>query len=154
MDKLELDVRVARLERRSSHLTVLVALMGAALACMLFFALVGHADVSPAYATVLPMPTVAPAPVATPAPMFPPAPPADGTMAVLHDQLATLRDLRNQDLITEDEWHAKKNKLLSAPVKASDLRSDLERVRDLVDQEAICEGERDTLKKKLLEIEE
>ena len=75
-------------------------------------------------------------------------------MAALQEQLATLRDLRQQDLITEAEWHAKKDKLLSAPVKASDLRSDLERVRDLLDQQAICEGERDTLKKKLLEIEE
>ncbi len=41
MDKLELDARVARLERRGSHLTALVALMGAGLACMLFFALIG-----------------------------------------------------------------------------------------------------------------
>src|SRR4051812_24009410 len=123
MDKLELDARVARLERRSSHLTAIVALMGAALACTLFFALVGQADVPSAYATTMPMPTAPP--VATPAPMLAPPPPVDGTMAALHDQLAILRDLRNQDLITKDEWHAKKNKLLSASVKASDLRSDL-----------------------------
>jgi len=145
MDKLELDARVARLERRSSHLTALVILMGAILACVLFFALVGRPDVSPVYATTV----ATPAPV----PMLPP-PPADGSMAALHQQLATLRELRDQDLITEDEWHAKKDRLLAAPVKASDLRSDMERVRELFDQKAICEGERDTLKAKLLEIDE
>jgi len=149
MDKLELDARVARLERRCSHLTALVTAFGVALACMVFFALAEGQVNIPATAVY-----AAPMPMPTPAPMITPAPPAHGSMAALHDQLATLRDLRNQDLITEDEWHAKKNKLLSAPVKASDLRSDLERVRDLVDQQAICEGERDTLKKKLLEIDE
>lgn len=144
MDKLELDARVARLERRSSHLTALVALMGVALACGLLFALTGGSDTmtaTPVYATTMPMPT----PV--------PPPPADGSMAALQQQLSTLRDLRDQDLITEDEWHAKKDKLLSAPVKASDLRSDLEQLRDLLDQNAICEGERDNIKAKLLEIE-
>lgn len=154
MDKLELDARVARLERRVHGLSAAVALVGAMLAFTLFFAMAGR---NASYPDL-------PAMVATPAPLSPPMPvasvtttamqPSEWTMPALQHQLSTFHDLRSQGLISEEEWEAKKAKLLSLPVTPGDIRSDLEQVEQLVEGHAICEGERDGLRAKLLEIEE
>jgi hypothetical protein len=83
-----------------------------------------------------------------------PMPPAEGSMAALEHQLSTFRELRNEGLISEEEWQAKKAGLLSQPVTPGDIRADLEMVRRLAEDQAICDAERDRLRAKLLGIEE
>jgi hypothetical protein len=153
MDKLELDARVARLERRVSLLTAMLAV--AVLAAVgIGFTSLRRAE-EPATATALEA-------AATVKDTFPPAPPAmismattrapgfEGSMGWLRDQILTLHALREQELITEDEWQAKKAQLLAAPIAVAELRSDLQQVRDLCDQRLICEEERDALRARLL----
>lgn len=154
MDKLELDARVARLERRVGVLWTAFALASVGVVALLFFALVVrkssvyHPPEPPA--TAISMPTPMPMEFVT---ATAPAS-SEGSMPALQHQLNTFHDLCNQGLISEEEWQAKKAKLLSAPVTAGDIRSDLQQVQQLVDTQAICESEREALRAQLLGIEE
>jgi hypothetical protein len=153
MDKLELDARVARLERRLSLLTAILA--AAALAAGLFLLVaIRRVDETAAIETSVspPVPPAPTAPAAFATGVFTPAP--DVSMGALRDELIAVHALLDQGLISEDEWESKKARLLRGPVVASDLRSDLEQVRQLADRDLICEEERDALRARLLGLDE
>ena len=63
----------------------------------------------PQYAPPQPAPYVAPAPVAAPGPVAAPAPVPDK-----YDQLKRLGELRDQGILTEDEFAVQKSRILSA----------------------------------------
>jgi hypothetical protein len=155
MDKLELDTRVARLERRLSLLAAGIVLAAGLFAGAWCIAAIRQPDlVTPATAFEIPPPV----PVATPvptqfltvaAPMM-----AEGSMPALQRELAMFHGLLDEGVIREEEWEAKKGRLLSQPVTPGDLRSDLEQVQQLWTEHLICEDERDALRAQLLGIEE
>jgi hypothetical protein len=158
MDKLELDARVARLERRVGYFVTLATLFAIGLAAFVGLAMTRravNAELStPAMVMEVPAPPPAlpPSPSAVFAPM--PMPPAAGSMPALFQQLATIRELVEEQVITEAEWAAKKELLLAEPVTVGDLKSDLQGVQHLWNTQAISEAERDSLKARLLGIEE
>jgi len=75
---------------------------------------------------------------------------AEGTMGALHQKLATLKALRDEGVINEKEWQAKKTKELGQKLNPGELRSDLEAVQRLYESQAITEAERAELRAKLL----
>lgn len=157
MDKLELDARVARIERRVSFLFGLAVIglgvFGMALGLVLLRVTVSEAAPLPAPTAVevaTPLPTdhasyYAPTPSPAMGMMV-----SDGSMPQLYQQMKMLRELLGENAITTEEWEAKKTMLLAEPLAAGDLRSDLQGVQDLWTNKAITEGERDTIKAKLL----
>jgi hypothetical protein len=76
------------------------------------------------------------------------------SMGALHHQLSTLKQLRDEEVINEEEWRAKKSKLLAEQLKPGDLRSDLGMVKELHDNQVICDDEQADLRARLLQIEE
>ena len=74
----------------------------------------------------------------------------EGTMGALHQKLATLKQLRDEGVINEQEWQAKKAKELGQPLNPGELRSDLEAAQRLYESQAISEDERAELRAKLL----
>jgi hypothetical protein len=162
MDKLELDTRVARLERRVSLLTTVLILAAAGAVITIYFARIG---VSEAAATVVGPPVMTPARVAPPpaepfAAFLAPGMPsggmggmyAEGTMEALHHQLSTLKQLLDENIIDEGEWRAKRSKVLAEPLKPGDLRLDLGMVKELHDGKVICDDEQADLRARLLGI--
>jgi hypothetical protein len=155
MDKLELDARVARLERRVGLLMTALFLAATGGVVLMYLALGGRADAQPAHATV--------ATPASPPHIFHSAPApdafmggmgmmmnAEGTMAALHQKLATLKQLREEGVINEQEWQAKKTKELGQPLNPGELRTDLEAAQRLYESQAISEDERADLRATLL----
>ncbi|QDV33572.1 SHOCT domain-containing protein [Tautonia plasticadhaerens] len=163
MDKLELDARVAKLERRFGLMIVALFIVPAAI-LLISVARGGRVDVARA-ATVVSVPTPHPTPTVweTPAPepflggmggMMGMMGSMEGSMAALSHELATLTQLRDEGVITEEEWQAKKAKILEEPLSPGDLRTDLQLVQQLSDTGAICEEERTALRVRLLGLDE
>jgi hypothetical protein len=158
MDKLELDTRVARLERRVSLLTTVLLLAAAGAVITICFARIGGEEVAAEAGTPLVV-TPAPTPPADPCMMAPAAGMGsggmaamygDGTMAALGHQLSTLKELRDEGIINEEEWQAKQSNVLAEPLKPGDLRSDLGMVKQLHDSQVICDDEQAELRTRLL----
>jgi hypothetical protein len=134
MDKLELDERVARLERRLGQLWTGILFVGILIGAGLFFLLfsqVGRSVKAPGLVT---------------------GPP--GSVAALENRLTTLDELRTRGDITPADRDAAKAKLLAEPLSASDLKTDMARVQHLRTRNLISIEEADRVKAKLLEIKE
>jgi hypothetical protein len=138
MDKLELDDRVARLERRVSLLLampfVIIALLVLAAMSMAFLR---RADESAAP----PMPTPAAVTVED-----------DRSMQRLDGDLRKLHGLLNENLIDRDDFQAKKKVLFAPLLHVTDFASGMQLARKLLDENIIDRGEYEQLKKKILEI--
>jgi hypothetical protein len=169
MDKLELDARVARVERRLSLLTAL-AITGLLAIGLNFGAIALRRD---ALAQALP-PPLAPRPI----PPSPPPTPASPDSTVIAgggmpgpvydnpfglggmgmpaplgqslEQLMTVRQLLQEKTITAEDWEAKKAQILSKPIVAANLRNDLQAVQMLWENKALTDAERDAFKRHLL----
>ncbi len=164
MDKLELDVRMARLERRVSMLTTVLFLAAAGATILIYLARFGGEEASATAVTPAVM-TPAPAPppptdlvAAAPVPGLPFGLSGgnihgEGTMGTLHHQLSTLKQLRDEGMINDEEWRAKKSKVLAEPLTPGDLRSDLGMVKQLRDSQVICDDEQAALRTRMLGIE-
>jgi hypothetical protein len=141
-DKLELDARVARLERK-------VALFGA----ILVFGLVVEglfllASVRRAASASAPP---APAPVTSPSIVMKTARPAT-SVADLAKQLHELDDLRNRGVINGQDLAAKKQRLLDQPLEHGEMKTDLETAQELYNRGTINGQEWQVLKAKVLDI--
>jgi hypothetical protein len=165
MDKLELDARVARLERRYGLvLALLLAVPASVLMLLVGYARMGRAE-HQISETVVASP-IPPSPTewvkAAPEPfmggmgmmgMMGGMMSSPGSMTALHQELSTLAQLLGEGVITQEEWQAKKERVLAGELHPGDLRTDLELVRQLVDAEALTEGEQASLRARLLGIE-
>lgn len=163
MDKLDLDARMLRLERRVGlHSTVLL-LAGIGVGVFLtlgMFALRASsgqraAVVSPPLLRPTPAIRVAPAPA--PVGMMGPYGPGmmgevDGSMSALQQKLTTLKELHDAGLVADEEWTAMRAKAIERPLTPGDLRSDLEAVQQLFNAGAIRDAERAEIRAKLLGI--
>lgn len=165
MDKLELDARVARLERRFGLLIAALLIVPAAL-FLFTVTRVGRMEEAATAAIVdVPRP---PSPPPTPTVWEPShSEPflsgmgmmgmmgsAEGSMEALYQKLSSLTQLRDEGIITEEEWLAKKAQILEEPLNAGDLRGDLQLVQRLSDTGALSEEERTVLRTRLLGLEE
>ncbi|QDV36345.1 hypothetical protein [Tautonia plasticadhaerens] len=164
MDKLELDARMTRLERRHGLvLALLLVVQAAVLALLIGFPRFGRVEPS-MRSTVI----AAPLPPSTqPAEWITTEMASDmgvasmmsgmarsDSMTVHYRELATLKQLQGEGVISEAEWQAKKEQVLSRQLNPEDLRTDLEMVRKLVDAGALTEGEQASLRTRLLGLEE
>lgn len=164
MDKLELDARMARVERRVSFLFAL-AILGL-LVVGLGLGLVALRGRHVAAAQTAQMEAIA-VHTLPPTPMAPPA--LDGMAMTAYDnpfgaggmgmlgplgetlrQLVTIRQLLVEKVITPEDWEAKKAQLLAGPIAAANLRNDLQAVQQLWETKALNDAERDALKQQLL----
>lgn len=165
MDKLDLDARMTRVERRVGFLTTVLLLAGLGLAALTAFGLVARRH-SPRPPTVIasPLPPTAPpmvgeaVPVEMPGDMMGQMPGmmdfSEGSMSALYHRLGSLAQLHGEGLITAEEWQAMKARALEGPIAPGDLRSDLRMVQDLSNSGAISDAERAEIRAKLLEIGE
>lgn len=149
MDKLELDARVARLERRTTWLSAFaigcLLLAGIALALMT----TARRAISPAAANVVyPAP-----PVATPSPsaMLPPGQVPSRSVADLTTQLEELKGLKLRGLLDDAQYGAKKKQLLAQPFQPSGLATDLEQLRNLELRQLLDGGEMESFKARVLD---
>lgn len=162
MDKLDLDARLARLERRVGLLSA-VLLLGVVLTLGLFALRAS----SQQQATLTPLPPSAPAVVAPVMPrMAVPSPVSigmmenmggmmggiDGSVPALHQKLISMKQLHDEGLIAEEEWKAMKAKALEEPLASGDLRSELQIIQQMLDDGLIDDTERVELRDKLLRI--
>jgi hypothetical protein len=154
MDKLELDGRVARLERRVSLLSATIFGLLALIGVAALLAVVARSEARPYVATPSEFPAPAPVPM-----VEPPAPPphvfrdmGPGSVGELSLRLHELEDVRNRDLITPQEYQAKKDQLLGRPLNPSDLKSDLEQLGELLARQTLTPAEHEALKARVLEI--
>jgi hypothetical protein len=144
MDKLELDARVARLERRVSWLTGFLILACAAASLMSLTVAGGTATLqTPATPAVM---TPSPAPTMVRVSSTPHG------MNQLAADLRKLRDVQLQGLISLQDLEAKKASLLAAPLEITDYASDIKAAKALQLEGVISMGDFETLKKKILEI--
>jgi hypothetical protein len=134
MDKLELDDRVSRLERRLSLATNLAWVVGLAIFAAAFPA---TARMTVSYEEV-----PAAAQVATPAP---PIPRSDFEL-----QLRNAHKMQEQGLITREDFDQKKEMILDAPLDPADDVEALRGARTLVDEGLLTEDEYGILKRKIL----
>jgi hypothetical protein len=120
MDKLELDARVARLERRLSTLIAVlaVAALAAAVAALAMVSRTAAVRTEDIPATPVPPPAVASTPAKRP------AEPENG-MGQLQAELRTLRDLQGQGIITLVDFQAKKATILARPLHVGDYAADV-----------------------------
>jgi hypothetical protein len=152
MDKLELDARVARLERRLSTLiaVLVVAALAAAVAAL---AMVSRTEEVPAQAirdstavkTPSPPPPVASTPAKRPAEL-------ENGMGQLQAELRKLRDLQGQRLITPVDFQAKKATILARPLNVGDYAADVRAAKTLRDEGILTPPEYEALTKKILDI--
>jgi hypothetical protein len=160
MDKLELDARMVRLERRVGLHTTVLLLAGVGLGIFLTLEMFALRASSRPHATVIsPPPLPAPAILSAPAPHvgmagFMPGMIGgdDGSMPSLQQKLTSLKQMHDERLVAEAEWKAMKAKAFESPLTQGDLRSDLQAVQQLFDARAICDTERAALRAKLLGI--
>lgn len=157
-DKLELDARVARLERRVGLLSAVILGGLAFLAVALLWAVRSSRP-----AMAVPPQLAAPAP----AHVFPPTQPApmmtemglihgpapQGTVADLANRLEELADLRRKGLINESEFDARKQKLLARSFVPTSLGADLEQLGELRRSEALSEADYEAFKARILDTE-
>jgi hypothetical protein len=152
MDKLELDGRVARLERTVAMLGAINGLIFAAGAAGAVFWLSFRS--APPLSPATPVPEMA-MPVPTPSVMInAPAPrdASEGSVPHLAHKLFELHQLQNKGLLTSLEFESKKDQLLAKPLTSCDLSTDLEEIGELQNQSIISSLEFSELKKKILEI--
>lgn len=149
MDKLELDARVARLERSLTFLWTLVGLGVAAVAAVALFAVRSHPSEAATRTAVV---------ESTPGMAAPAAMLVEGseptTMADLERGLRLVQDLCQKDLINIQDRDAKKRQLIARPLMKVDIKPDLEKVKSLWDHRIISGEENDLLKKRVLNIDE
>jgi hypothetical protein len=134
MDKLELDERVARLERRVSLYSSLASV---GLGLILLGAFLATARMTVSYEEV-PLP----ARIATP---VPPIPRSDFEL-----QLRNAHKMQEQGLITREDFEQKKEMILDAPLDPADDVEALRGARTLVDEGLLTEDEYGILKRKIL----
>lgn len=136
MDKLELDDRVRRLERRASLQSLVMTL--AALA-VLGAVLVGFVGVS-SYRYQEATATIAA-----------PAPPPPGRPSPEYEvELRQARQMYDQGLITRDDFEQKKEMILAAPMTFDDDFVAMKAARSLVSDGALTEDEYQIMKRKIL----
>jgi hypothetical protein len=140
MDKLELDARVARLERRVSLiLTLPFMILGLLVLVAMSMAFVGRASVT----------------------AVPTAPPSPAVIAVedhrsmhrLDGELRKLHALLEEDLINAGDFQAKKKNLLFGILHIDDFAGDMQMAKKLLDENILNISEYDELKKKILGID-
>jgi len=134
MDKLELDDRVTRLERRLSLATTL--------AWIVALAILAGAFLTTARMTVSYEEVPATAHVATPGPSIP--------RSDFEVELRNAHKMQEQGLITREDFDQKKEMILDAPLDPSDDVEALRGARALVEEKLLTEPEYDILKRKVL----
>jgi hypothetical protein len=141
MDKLEIDARVARLERRVSSFFALLVLgvAAGALALMLLIYQAGRST----EATVA-TPALLPATVEVAR--------DSASMSHLDADLRKLHGLLEEGLIDRDDFQAKKRGLFAPILHVTDFAGDMQLAKKLLDENIIDRGEYGELKKKILEI--
>jgi hypothetical protein len=144
MDKLELDARVARLERSLTFLWSLVALGMASVGVFLFFAVTSYGTraAPPQVATAQPHTATVVARTV--------APPGARTLADVERELLVVKDLKGRLLITDQEYAAKVKQILQPQFVSVDLKADLEKIRDLSARLMLTDADRDRLKTQVL----
>jgi hypothetical protein len=150
MDKLDLDARVARLERTVTALVAGLCLVGLLIGGLFLFALVAVGRHNPPPALAAPPAIVTPAPAPFPTDRRP----EPGSVSALEQRLATMDELRSRGIISDADMKASKDKLLEAPLTVVDLRSDLETVDQLRTRSLLSGEESNRIKAKILEIGE
>lgn len=153
MDKLEFDSRLAQLERRVGLLSALflglLVLVGVGLLFMRASArATPTAIISPPPPSVA---TVAEMPVHTQ--VVPPTVQLnmlDGGVGHLVSRLEELAEVQRSGLISEEEFHSKKDELIAEPLHSTALAPELEKLNELLAQGVISEAELQTLKAKIL----
>jgi hypothetical protein len=150
-DKLDLDARVSRLERKvtSLQLVLLAVATSAILAGLLLVVtavrLWGYSKSVAATVVPTPPPSIEVGAMTKSA--------STGTsMAELAKQLDTLQSLYNRGVINNQECKAKKQRILEQPWTSTDLKSDLETAQGLYNRSVINNQEWNTLKAKILNI--
>lgn len=166
MDKLDLDARVLRLERRVGFLTILLlGGVGLALVAMIGLTRLRALEATRAATvfTAMPPPAAPPmhgevAPITVTGPMMAGMgsflPGFEGGIAALREELASMKQLFDEGVIDEAEWEALKTKALEKPITPHDLRADLQDVQQLFDTGILCDGERAELRSRLLGLTE
>ena len=142
MDKLELDARVARLERRVSWVTGFLVLACAAASLMSLMRI----EATPSAQMM------EPATIATPAPA--PAIRQIGTahgVKQLGAVLRTLRDMQLEGLISLQDLEAKKASILAQPLNVTDYASDMKAAKALQLEGILSLGDYEALKKRILD---
>ena len=150
MDKLELDARVARLERRVSSLSVALALSVATFSvCALLTLFIDN----PHRPSGLP-PQL---PVAMPRSSLPPP---IGSLAwsksgmdFLDAEVRNAHDLQANSSISEDDFMAIKRSLIVGLSRVDEVARDVQLARKLLVEKRITSAEYDDLRKKILEID-
>jgi hypothetical protein len=140
MDKLELDGRVARLERRVSLiLTLPFMILGLLVLAAMSMAFVGRASVTEA--------TPPPPPAAVTVPSD------NASMYHLDGELRKLHALQEEGLINAGDFQAKKKNLLFGILHIEDFAGDMQMAKKLLDENILNSSEYDELKKKILGID-
>jgi len=157
MDKLELDARVAHLERKVAILSVIIAVMGAAaLLSMLTFtrrAEIQRAEPHLSTPTVMTTPRVpAPPPIPVGTHSVGVVDYSEGGVPYLANQLRESWTLQAKGLLNSSEFAAKKAQLLAKQIRPGSLTSDLEQISQLQRENILSSSEYATLKAKILEI--
>jgi hypothetical protein len=147
MDKLELDARVARLERRLSTLIFVLAVTGL-VAMLAAFTLVASRPIRTVGTPDTPA-SVAPTAVAKTGAMVRVIS-STGRMDDLDAEIRKLRGMQLQGLITPDDFAAKKALILARPLRVGDEEGGLQAARKLQLEDIITVEEFEALKKKIL----
>jgi hypothetical protein len=135
MDKLELDDRVCRLERRASLQSLVMTLAGLAVLGAVLVGFVGRTSYQSQEAIV------------TATPIRSPAYPS----LEYEVELRQARQMYDQGLITRDDFEQKKEMILAAPMTFDDDFVALKAARSLVSDGALTEDEYQVMKRKILE---
>ena len=147
MDKLELDARVARLER---WLAVSVILPGIALLAVIGLLLFARIDLTSPPAIATPLPAVAPMETKTTVTITePPIIP----ISTLENDLKALHDLQLQGVISLSDFNAKKAQFLTKPIVVGNLSESLQVAKKLMTDGVITLREFEQIKKKILGID-
>jgi hypothetical protein len=146
MDKLELDDRVSRLERKLSLLTILMLGSLLLLSVSALFLLRSQSEVALIPATPAPM-------IMTETKAIPPVTPrpSEGSINRLAEQLLVLEDLQKKSVLSPIEFQTKKSQILAKPIRSFDLKADLEQIADLQTKNILSPLEFQSLKTKILE---
>ncbi len=137
MDKLELDDRVCRLERRASLQSLVLTLIGLA---VLGAGFVGTVRVS-SHQSREATPTVTLASTYPPPPL--PSPEYE-------TQLRQARQMYLQGLISRDDFDRKKEMILAAPMSFDDDFAAMKAARSLVSDGVLNESEYEVMKRRIL----
>lgn len=135
MDKLELDDRVSRLERRASLQSVVMTLAGLAVLGAAFFVTIARVSYSHLEQET--------ATIATPA-QTPPLPLA------FEFELRKAFEMQHQGLITQDDLAQKKEMILAAPMTFSDDFEAMKAAKALLSEGVLSQAEFEILKRKIL----